>query len=400
MVQVYNPTLQKSITVDRIIGKIEGFSEGPTLVFFSGIHGNEPAGAFALEETLREINPETVTGTIYGLAGNLKALALQQRYIDQDLNRLWTERDLHLLENKAYLDNEQGEQLELLNLLKQVIKKNKAPFYFFDLHTTSVRTTPFITINDAIINRKFSRQIPVPIVLGIEEYLNGPLLSYINSKGYVSLGFESGQHDQRDAITNSIAFIYLCLELTNSIDRKNIPNFTKYCNQLKRESRITTGFYEIIDIHKIKPNDSFKMLNGFENFQSINKGEILALSNLEKIKSKYNGKIFMPLYQTQGSEGFFIIKKITTFFLKLSIFLRRFKFDELLILLPGVSWTDPKKQALYVNLKTARFLARPMFHLLGYRSKYTNKTHMKLFNRERTAKTKMYKKETWFKSRI
>jgi hypothetical protein len=203
-----------------------------------------------------------------------------------------------------------------------------------------------------------------------------------------------------DAITNGIAFIYLCLELTNSIDRKNIPNFTKYYNRLKRESRTTTGLYEVIDIHKIKPNDSFKMLNGFENFQSINKGEILALSNLEKIKSKYNGKIFMPLYQTQGSEGFFIIKKIATLFLKLSIFLRRFKFDELLILLPGVSWTDPKKQALYVNLKTARFLAKPMFHLLGYRSKYTNKTHMKLFNRERTAKTKMYKKETWFKSRI
>jgi succinylglutamate desuccinylase len=400
MVQVYNPTLQKSITVDRIIGKIEGFSEGPTLVFFSGIHGNEPAGVLALEETLNKIDPEKVTGTIYGLSGNLKALEAQKRYVDQDLNRLWLEPELHNLENKDHLDNEEQEQVELFKLIKEIFKKNKAPFYFFDLHTTSVKTAPFITINDAIINRKFSRQFPVPIVLGIEEYLNGPLLSYINSKGYVSLGFESGQHDQMDAITNSIAFIYLCVKFTNSIDRKNIPNFTKYYNQLKRESRITSGFYEVIDIHKIKPNDSFKMLNGFENFQSINKGEILALSNLEKIKSKYNGKIFMPLYQTQGSEGFFIIKKIATFFLKLSIFLRRFKFDELLILLPGVSWTDPKKQALYVNLKTARFLAKPMFHLLGYRSKYTNKTHMKLFNRERTAKTKMYKEETWFKSRI
>ena len=35
---------------------------------------------------------------------------------------------------------------------------------------------------------------------GIEEYLNGPLLSYINELGYVAFGFEGGQHDDISAI--------------------------------------------------------------------------------------------------------------------------------------------------------------------------------------------------------
>ena len=39
--------LLKTIYIDRIIKKIEGKKEGPTVVFFGGIHGNETAGVFA-----------------------------------------------------------------------------------------------------------------------------------------------------------------------------------------------------------------------------------------------------------------------------------------------------------------------------------------------------------------
>ncbi|HKK11527.1 MAG TPA: hypothetical protein VJ945_01765, partial [Flavobacteriaceae bacterium] len=122
-----------------------------------------------------------------------------------------------------------------------------------------------------------------------------------------------------------------------------------------------------------------------------------AVSNRKNVESKHNAQIFMPLYQTQGEEGFFIIRKIKPFFLKLSVILRKLKADGLLILLPGISWSDSKKQSLLVNLKTARFMAKPIFHLLGYRNRQLDKTHLKLFNRERTAKTKMYKNETWYK---
>ena len=63
--------------------------------------------------------------------------------------------------------------------------------------------------------------INLTLLLGIEEYLQGPLLSYINTLGYVSLGFESGQHDNKQAILNNIAFINLALEYSNVIKRIN-----------------------------------------------------------------------------------------------------------------------------------------------------------------------------------
>lgn len=400
MVQVNSKALGRSIIVDRIIRKIEGTSKGPTVVFFSGIHGNETAGVFALREALKDINAEQVKGTIYALSGNLKALELRQRFVDQDLNRIWMHPNIDELDNKEHLNYEEQEQQKLFSILKEILAQNKPPYYFFDLHTTSVNTAPFITINDALINRKFSRMFPVPVVLGIEEYLNGPLLSYINENGYVSIGFESGQHDQLAAVANSVYFINLCLGLTEVMDPADLPDFKRHFNLLKSSTKSTIGFFEVIDIHKIETDESFKMINGFENFQLISKGIPLAFSNSKKIESRYNARIFMPLYQDQGYEGFFIIRKIAPALLKLSALLRRFRADGLLVLLPGVSWLDKaKKQALYVNLKTARFMAKSIFHLLGYRSKQSNETHLTLFNRERAARTYLYKNEFWYNKR-
>jgi len=170
MVEIYNKALDATIFVDRLIAKIKGIKPGPTIIYFGGIHGNETAGVFALNDVLKNITPSAVSGTIYGISGNLNALKSNQRYIDEDLNRVWLKRNLNNLKRKENLNCEELEQQELFRILKKIIKENDGPFYFIDLHTTSSKTLPFITINDALINRKFSRQFPVPIVLGIEEY--------------------------------------------------------------------------------------------------------------------------------------------------------------------------------------------------------------------------------------
>jgi len=395
MTQAINTESKARTSTSRIITKIKGKEKGPTIVFFSGIHGNEKAGVTALQETLNEINEENVKGTIYGLVGNLSALKHNKRFIEKDLNRLWTRSYLYFVSKRDTLTVEQKELKQLSILLKEIIATEKAPLYFIDLHTTSGKTLPFITINDALINRKFSKQFPVPIVLGIEEYLQGPLLSYINELGYVSLGFESGQHDDIEAVKNAKAFIKLALVFSNSVVKESVSELDCF-NELKKASNEISDFFEVIYLHKIKPNEPFKMIDGFESFQKIKKGTLLAKSNNETIKAKHNGKLFMPLYQDIGEEGFFIIRRISPFVLKLSKILRNLKADSLFVLLPGVSWQDRNKQTLEVDLKTAKFLAKEIFHLLGYRSQQVDDKHLKLFSRERVAKAKMYKNEKWY----
>ena len=396
MVEIYSKALGTSILVDRLIGKVKGKSKGPTIVFFGGIHGNEMAGVFALKEVFEKINKTQVAGTIYGISGNLKALKDNQRYIDQDLNRVWLKENLNQIENKTNLNNEEAEQQELYKILKHILKEEEGPFYFIDLHTTSSKTLPFITINDALINRKFSSLFPVPIVLGIEEYLDGPLLSYINQLGYVSLGFESGQHDDLNSITNNVAFIFLSLVYAKALEKKNV-DYDEYYNTLVSESNQNKEIFEVVYLHRLLNGKDFKMKPNFKSFQNVKKGEQLATEQNKIIESPYSAKIFMPLYQRKGDEGFFIIRKIHPFFLRLSEVIRKWKLDTLITMLPGISWMDKEQGVLRVNLRVTKYLAKQIFHLFGYRNKQKNTTYMLLFNRERTSKKDMYKNLKWYK---
>jgi predicted deacylase len=391
-------TTKKEMPTNRVVQKLKGSKSGPTVLFFAGVHGNEPAGVMALKQVFEDLSKKenTLRGTVYGLIGNLKALAKGKRYVDMDLNRLWTKNNIKMVSNKKVLLEEEKELLELLDLLREIIKNEKGPFYFIDYHTTSSKTLPFITINDSMINRKFARQFPVPIVLGIEEFLDGPLLSYINQLGYVAVGFESGQHTDPAAITNSVAFTYMTLAASGVIGKMDVEDFGHYPHQLEKAATSVRDIFEVVHLHKITGVDVFKMLPGFESFQKINKGTHLATNNFLPVYSGYEGRLFMPLYQNQGSDGFFIIRKIPEFALMLSDFLRKIKIDNLFTLLPGVKWEHKDKEILRVDLKVAKFMAKPLFHLLGYRVRQLDGQYLRLYNREKASKKKMYKNEGWW----
>ena len=153
MVDVHNKALNETIKIDRILGKIDGSNPGPTVVFFGGIHGNETSGVFALNDVLQKINKSYVCGNIYGIAGKLRALKKHQRFIEDDLNRLWTVEHIELIKSKTVLNADESELLALLDILNHILDTNTPHFYFIDLHSTSSKTLPFITINDALINR-------------------------------------------------------------------------------------------------------------------------------------------------------------------------------------------------------------------------------------------------------
>lgn len=386
-----------TITINRVLHKIEGNQKGPVLVLFGGIHGNEKAGVKAIESILPKLSPSKINGTVYGIAGNIAALQENKRFIKKDLNRQWTKDKIKNLDQITDCDEEDLEQKELFKVLTDVLKSHSGPFYFIDLHTTSSKTIPFITINDALINRRFSNLFPVPTVLGIEEYLEGPLLSYINQLGYVSLGFESGQHEDELAVNNSKAFINLALVHSEILKSEDIVNLSNYTNLLKQSAANNTTTYEVTFRHKIEPNEDFRMCEGYKSFQPIDEGIVIAVSNGVSIALKKPSTLFMPLYQKAGEDGYYLIKPIPKLALNLSVILRKIKFDNLLVMLPGVSWYDKTKEILIVNTRTAKFLAKQFFNLLGYRSFQLDKHNIKFYNRERISNKSMYKHLSWYK---
>lgn len=364
------------------------------MVFFAGIHGNEPAGILALENVFAQIDEASMVGEIIGLLGNLKALEIKDRFISTDLNRLWThDRMLRYAANELSDDlSETQDQHAITGLIESIIDQSEGPCYFFDLHTTSGPTIPFMTVNDSMLNRKFTSSYPVPIVLGIEEYLEGPLLSYINELGYVSFGFEGGQHDDPVAVKNHEAFIKYSLTRTQCIE--DDAWHTESQLWLKAQVGEVSGLYEIFYRHGLKSSDTFSMEGDFQNFQLVPKGTFLARHNDQEIYADRTARIFMPRYQPQGDDGFFAIREIPEFFMRLSRFLRKIRFDAFMTVFPGVR-RSAHGNNLLVDRRIARFFTRAFFHLLGYRSWKIDHRFFEMRNRETNARTREYQGASW-----
>lgn len=374
----------KTYHTQRIVGNKTGLP-GPIVVFIGGIHGNEPSGVIALQRVFRELesNQPQLRGQVIGLAGNLPALEKNQRFISQDLNRIWNYDFSRQFNSRPNLKNGQPiefrEQIELFEIIEPLLHQS-SPVFFIDLHTTSSRSVPFITINDQLDNRNFALRFTVPTVLGIEEYLNGPLLSYLNDFGHVAIGFEAGQHDDPKSVDFHTSFIYLALLATGVIGESDILDLDKHRQRLQVTARDKQGCFEVIFRKAISASDEFEMLPGYENFDTIRKGEALAHNRLGSIEAHRNGQIFMPLYQDSGEDGYFLVRRVPTWALSLSRVLRKINFERVLTWLPGVTCSPDQPHALVVSKRVAPFLATQIFHLLGYRRKQDN-GHFMVFSR-------------------
>lgn len=357
----------------RLIGAFKNSPKSPTLIVIGGVHGNEPAGIQALERVVKVLNdsPEILAGNFYGVAGNLQALREGKRYLSRDLNRIWTGDKTRIVENgleeAEYVDPEMREHYELYYCLKDILDENEGPFFFIDLHTVSSQSAPFVIINDMLINRAIATKLPVPIILGIEEYVDGSLLSRVNKLGYVGIGFESGMHEDPASIDRHESFIWLMLKHTGCLSPDFELDVEKHNERLR--SDIEQGFFELKHRHKIVEGESFKMNTGYVNFQAVEEGEHLASNQEGDILSPRKGRIFMPLYQSSGEDGFFIVRKVPRFALRLSRWLRKVNFEAVLTGLPGVRRDPLKHYQLIVDLRIAKFLALDLFHLLGYRQR-------------------------------
>jgi len=147
--------------------------------------------------------------------------------------------------------------------------------------------------------------------------------------------------------------------------------------------------------YQIQPHEAFVMKPGFLNFQPIQKHEHLADNAQGPIRAPMAGRIFMPLYQDQGDDGFFIIRKVPFVLLKISAFLRKIKLDRMLALLPGINWEDEQQKIIIVNRRIAKFFAKDFLHILGFRLIQRTRFQLTARKREDDVLNKRYRKESW-----
>jgi succinylglutamate desuccinylase len=300
--------------MNRIIGEFDRGVPGPLVVLMGGIHGNETEGIAAIEGVFLELSQGNypIHGKVLGLRGNLPAIAAKRRFIDYDLNRCWREEHLpYLLKNKGKLHKvEDHEALAVLEILEYYLQTRYSQKVLVDLHATSSNKGSFVIIPEYYADHPLVKNLQRPVVLNLEGYLKGTLLNYACERGMISFAFEGGLIGSRKAQEIHTAGIWEILQTAGTILPQSSDKFTAYRNLLYRQAQGLPEIVHVIGVHWVHEGDQFSMQPGYENFTPVKKDEILAYDKRGPVKAPCDGMIFMPLYQQQGNDGFFMVESV------------------------------------------------------------------------------------------
>lgn len=361
----------------RVLGHYSTGRPGPTIVVTGGIHGNEPAGCEAMLAVLARLAREQLPlrGELWAVAGNLRGLAANRRYLDRDLNRRWIREDLaRIVANGPEEAAEDIEQLELLAFFAPLLERSEAPIVFFDLHSTSGPSAPFVCMADVLRNRTIALALGIPVVLGLEEVLDGSLLGYLCDLGHIGVAVEGGQHTDPMTVRYHESAVWLMLAAAGALDRTHLPG-TDTDSFGPRDPHIP-AVVEIRHRHVVTPaREPFVMLPGFANFQPVTRGQIVAHDARGPVHAPFAGLMMLPRYQGLGDDGFFIARAVSPLALHVSAALRRMHLDRVVPLLPGVR-RHPDHSDRFIAGHDVTGLARDLvvdlFHLFGYRHMRTH----------------------------
>lgn len=311
----------------RIIGERSGSVHGPLLVVLTQIHGNEPAGFYAMSDVFNKIDEEYLKkphfdfrGKLLGLVGNLSAAQKSVRFIDTDLNRLWTKENVIRISSTAKSDLTIIEEIELKEILEvinyQIELYKPEKVVILDLHTTTAFGGIFVIPTKELKSRDIGLAIQAPVLHGFLDDLKGTVLHHFTQENFsdielTSICFESGQHNSSDSIGHAVSAIIQCFMsiggfYPDDVETKHEQLLTQDADKLPKEALL-------IYSHKIQDGDNFSMRRDkiYGNFDKVTEGELLATDRYGEIRAKCDGLILMPLYQKQGNDGFFIIKDVS-----------------------------------------------------------------------------------------
>lgn len=351
----------------RKLGDLGPPDRGPLVVLTAGLHGNEPAGVFAIGRVLQQLSAleGRLAGRVVGLTGNRGALRLGQRFVRRDLNRRWYANELERLRRAPLesLDAEDREQRELFDALSEL--ERHGPMHVLDLHTTSGPSEPFACFGDTLRNRHLALTLPIPSILGLEEIIDGAMLGYLTERGHAAISVEAGEHDEPETVARHEAAIWLFLVAAGALSASDVPSLAAHRSRLEQAATRGHRVVEVRHRHVVLPDDEFVMKPGYSSFDAVDEGDVVASDRHGPVRAPMAGLMLMPRYQGQGEDGFFLVRPIAPFWLRASSVLRALRASNLVSRLPGV--TREGDHRVIVDPTIARSFAVELMHLCGFR---------------------------------
>jgi len=225
-----------------------------------------------------------------------------------------------------------------------------------------------LRFSDTLRNRELARLIGVPSILGVLEHLQGMFIDATSRCGFPTILFQGGGNSNDDTVIHHKGLIWKLLKLLCNLEIDQIPGTVSAIQKLNSFAikNNQSQFFEITYSHKISEDSQFVMNPGYLNFQPIKKNEELAKTGAQIVKAPISGQLFLPLYQGQGTEGFYIVTPIASFWIRFSRRFRLFKYHQKLNWLAGVKKINSDPLIFKIDLHVTFIWAEEIFHLLGY----------------------------------
>lgn len=265
------------ITSDIIA--ITGLAPGPTVAIFAGVHGNERAGVYALQQLLPTL---TVTkGTLYIAFANPPAIEANVRMIAKNLNRCF-------YKGNTGTDPEDVRARELMTVLDKCDA-------LLDLHMFyDQKDKPFVICEDNALD--LAQKLDVDIIstnwTAVEP---GGTDGYMYENGKIGVCVECGPLALSEEYTDfTIKTIYQFLSYFDMTDQDIV--FSAKPKRLVRAK---------MAIHKT--SESFVLSPGLRDFQKLTDGQLLASDGTKTFTAKANECIIFPHYNARVGEEAYII---------------------------------------------------------------------------------------------
>ena len=300
------------LPLERVLGKYSRGRKGPALIITADVLGNEFSGIWAFLNVLDSLTRLNlpIRGELTGLVGNvgssrkglLMGLNENPRYYMAD-GPLWD-----FGENQGY--NEAVEFVELIEEFEKAQHAMITGVYYMDFKTGPLLKQPYICVSRDLNCLRFAEHLPFKIIKGLEDFITDHMGFYLNAKGYIGYTLKVGLSNSYSSREMQEAAIWLALVNCGCLDQQEVPYFSFYHNILNNsiEGKRATAF-DVVYKYTIQEDEFFRMVSGYQNFQKITKGELLATSDGGPVISHWDGLIFMPVYHTQRQDGFFILKE-------------------------------------------------------------------------------------------
>lgn len=353
----------------RELGVIEGFRPGPLLICVGGVHGNEPGGVDASERFLAKARAEgwrPARGRMVFLVGNRRALREGCRYVDVDLNRLWSNRPGEGLDPTAHELIEQRE-------LRQAIEVHRSAgswetVVLLDMHSTSGEGPPFAILGDTLSNRLLAEILPIPILLGLEERVDGTLLAEFGRRGERAICVEGGINGAEATVDALEAMLELVANQLGILP--GTPERLEESHErLKEHAHGAPHWSRLSGLYAIDSDEQFTMQPGFQSFDRVQAGQLLAYGGPDgrsPILAPKDSLLIMPRYQGQGSDGFYLAGELPSWWRPVSRTLRRAGLRRLVPRLLGEGATLSEEGHLLTQRGPLSGARRRLLALLGY----------------------------------